>query len=371
MAPTLTQNDVNKPDLNCTTCGQANEMEHTIQCEECKHWVHYVCSALPVYILLCLARTNRKYTCEKCSYEKYADPEWTAEAVAAIARQERSTATKGETIDPIQPPSSPGKPCPTEPSLPLNPPLQDVNVSTRGVTDTSELGDTPENIDLSNVEEAPVQSQEETSPRIHQNTQKGQPADNGTPSKLLQKVSAVCKFYRNGNCRYGRSGRSCRFQHPKCCQRLLNHGPHSSQGCKLRNKCPLFHPTLCRSSVSRGECFRQNCTLAHIKGTRFNRDLQVYQGESTPPQDLGVAENLRLQKGNKEQPSQNNEPNGAFLGIISEVTTRLDSLAKAMEAQASIITNHIIAQKQVSPQIQPHPVWLNTGTPWINAASTH
>lgn len=59
-----------------------------------------MCSALPVYLLLCLARTNRKYTCEKCCRDKYADQEWTAEAVAAIKNQ-RQSLVSNSTISPL------------------------------------------------------------------------------------------------------------------------------------------------------------------------------------------------------------------------------------------------------------------------------
>ncbi len=34
----------------------------------------------------------------------------------------------------------------------------------------------------------------------------------------------VCSHYKKGTCRHGISGRGCRFQHPKPCQKLMNHG---------------------------------------------------------------------------------------------------------------------------------------------------
>ncbi|MPC50854.1 hypothetical protein E2C01_044688 [Portunus trituberculatus] len=76
--------DVNNAEPgHCSACGQNKDMKFTIQCEECKSWVHYTCGALPLYLLLCLTRTHRKYMCEKCSFHKYADPDWTAEAIEA------------------------------------------------------------------------------------------------------------------------------------------------------------------------------------------------------------------------------------------------------------------------------------------------
>lgn len=397
MAPTPTQAGVNKQtDPSCTTCGQANDIEHTIQCEECKHWIHYMCSAIPVYLLLCLARTNRKYTCERCCYEKYADPAWTAEAVEAIRQQKQATAPKEQDAD-LQAAQTPtGNLGPsqlreqTDSSLepiqetvvsePLlqarsqegqppshTPPLQEETVSTKGEKITDGLGDTPENIDLSQLGEN-IEQTHITAHRTHQEMHRGQTTEDNT--RLLPKVATICKFYRNGNCRYGRTGKNCRYQHPKCCQRLLNHGPHSSQGCKLKNKCPLFHPTLCRSSVSRGECFRQSCTLAHIRGTKFTRDHQASHTESNVPLGPGAAGNPRDRKGNQKLPSQSAEPNNAFLGVMSEVTARLDSLTKAMEAQASMITT-IMGQKQVIPTLSPHSVWLSQATPWLNAQNSH
>ncbi|KAK3890046.1 hypothetical protein Pcinc_005961 [Petrolisthes cinctipes] len=56
----------------------------------------------------------------------------------------------------------------------------------------------------------------------------------------------ICRFYKRGVCKYGISGRGCKFDHPKPCQRLIQHGPRGNQGCKSGQKCQKYHPMLCR-----------------------------------------------------------------------------------------------------------------------------
>lgn len=84
----------------CSTCGLDKDMKHTIQCEECKNWIHFLCSGLPLYLLLCLAKTTRKYTCENCSFEKFSDPEWSAEASEAIDRMKKEKLSEKPPINP-------------------------------------------------------------------------------------------------------------------------------------------------------------------------------------------------------------------------------------------------------------------------------
>ena len=57
---------------------------------ECKERLHYYCTKLPLYNLMCLLKTTRKYTCEKCYVSKYLDEAWeniAREAQKAIDEQ--------------------------------------------------------------------------------------------------------------------------------------------------------------------------------------------------------------------------------------------------------------------------------------------
>ena len=37
-----------------------------LECNKCKSWTHYSCTALPLYQLYSLVTTSRRFTCEKC-----------------------------------------------------------------------------------------------------------------------------------------------------------------------------------------------------------------------------------------------------------------------------------------------------------------
>ena len=78
----------------------------------------------------------------------------------------------------------------------------------------------------------------------------------------------ICSFYRRGTCRFGISGKGCSRSHPKPCRKLLQHGNKSPRGCSEGSKCPKFHPQICSSSLTRGECLSEKCTFPHVKGTR-------------------------------------------------------------------------------------------------------
>ena len=76
--------------------------------------------------------------------------------------------------------------------------------------------------------------------------------------------SKVCKFYRNGDCKFGAK---CRQEHPKFCKKFVKHGlkRHNQAGCD--SKCGKLHPNACRTSLRTKECDREKCKFFHIRGT--------------------------------------------------------------------------------------------------------
>ena len=78
----------------------------------------------------------------------------------------------------------------------------------------------------------------------------------------------ICKFFIRGKCKYGNTGTrggTCRFDHPEPCKPFTYHGA-TIRGCQ-NERCPLWHPPLCRRSVNYRKCFRQDCHFWHLKGT--------------------------------------------------------------------------------------------------------
>ena len=62
----------------------------------------------------------------------------------------------------------------------------------------------------------------------------------------------ICKFYRSGICRHGRSGKSCDFIHPPTCKKFDLFG-YKEDGCKEK-KCNNLHMTLCKIFMRHNKC---------------------------------------------------------------------------------------------------------------------
>ena len=84
--------------------------------------------------------------------------------------------------------------------------------------------------------------------------------ENGPPT--TGRSIPICKKYRHGACH----DNNCEFSHPNKCLAYCRYG---RKGCSGGfDNCKLLHPVLCRRSLNFNECFDQNCTLAHLKGTK-------------------------------------------------------------------------------------------------------
>ena len=82
----------------------------------------------------------------------------------------------------------------------------------------------------------------------------------------------VCfHFTKYNNCKHGISGRTCKFEHPKTCQKYSKYGS-SQYGCSLGQKCKLFHPKICKGSLGTSKVStNNNCHYVHLKGTKRSK----------------------------------------------------------------------------------------------------
>ena len=81
----------------------------------------------------------------------------------------------------------------------------------------------------------------------------------------LKSKKTLCKFYRNGRCKYGVD---CKFDHPKMCHKFKQFGDKkfNEKGCV--ENCSFFHQNVCRDSQKSKTCSRENCRFFHLNGTK-------------------------------------------------------------------------------------------------------
>ena len=121
------------------------------------------------------------------------------------------------------------------------------------------------------IEDAHVPSVPSEAPQGNSGVQDQNPPQN----------SAICPFFRKGLCRHGISGRRCKDQHPHPCKKLIKHGANATNGCTLgRSRCDKFHPSMCSSSMTKGECLDASCKLWHVAGTR--KSAKTTSGDQKP-----------------------------------------------------------------------------------------
>ena len=92
----------------------------------------------------------------------------------------------------------------------------------------------------------------------------------GNDCDIADKKMEVCRHYKRGKCKHGRKGEACDYSHPKPCRKFMEHGNRSPRGCQ--GNCKSFHPRMCSRSLKKGECLNDDCTFAHVKGTKRKKD---------------------------------------------------------------------------------------------------
>ena len=144
-------------------------------------------------------------------------------------------------------------------------------------TDALPLGDTPEDLNLSQL----PGSQPHQPSQIQKQTQV-----QGTSQKT-SKISSpkpVGSGYRHGDCRYGRKGEWCPFSHPKVCMKFVKHGFDKRIGCNEGKRCIAFYPIICRYSLHKKVCTNLDCMYLHIKGIRRWQSVYQQPAQEAPKQ---------------------------------------------------------------------------------------
>ena len=186
-----------------------------------------------------------------------------------------------------------------------------------------------------------------------QAVQQHPPSGNSTPppsdaaSRGQGAQSNICKFYKDGRCKYGISGRkgsTCNYEQPKACPKYLVNGNRTGRGCS-NNQCRLFHPKMCNSSLRDRICYKADCRFIHIRGTKRTRTSSTSSSERVRNMSEG---------GHNQRPS--GSASGARTG--TEPTPPFLEQLKIISAQIAQLANKVqdLEKRQSHPQPQvPHP----------------
>lgn len=108
-----------------------------------------------------------------------------------------------------------------------------------------------------------TQGKEEVTPSQQRGANDIPDASQGTTIGSQQDPT-VCPTHRRGIC----SDMNCQLEHPRICPKAQQFGikPFNKRGCQ-KDSCPLFHPLFCRSSMTKGHCYRVKCNKVHLLST--------------------------------------------------------------------------------------------------------
>ena len=81
-------------------------------------------------------------------------------------------------------------------------------------------------------------------------------------NSVIKNSEKVCKFYRKGSCKHGKSGKSFVYSHPLTCKKFEFFG-YKEGGCKDR-KCNKLHLSLCKIFMKHLTCkYGDKCKYFH------------------------------------------------------------------------------------------------------------
>ena len=128
-------------------------------------------------------------------------------------------------------------------------------------------------------------------------------AGSSAPKLINQnEATRVCSYHKWRECKHKDT---CKFLHPKLCQKYLWYGPSKTDpehGCDKAN-CKLYHPPLCYGSMKYHECRIKRCKKRHLPETKF-----TVKESKGPKNDKGKNSRRRVPKP-KAKPKFSREPN--------------------------------------------------------------
>ena len=213
--------------LKCQkSCGNG-----AIKCDDCKNWVHYLCSEAPIYILLTLQNTNRKYSCFLCAEKHCKDNTYKEQfqyMETELANQYQDTeiqhSSESDYVD-------------NENQLKIHK-------------------------DADNDCDNKADSKHSKTNNDHYLSNKNKNQNQRSINEVESNWKPICKYHKRQGCK----NTDCKYRHPPVCRYFLIDGI-SKRGCKNPSNCKYSHPNICRSSWKNRECYNSMCQSYHLKGT--------------------------------------------------------------------------------------------------------
>ena len=322
------QTYLRKTNRTCGRCNVCNSKaeEYVIMCADCKEYVHFACSELPVYQLWLYTNTTRKYTCEKCTftqpcYEKENKKQWISNAILAIQCQKTSLPVSRQQKTSAPPTSQSSSTTSSSSSLSMNLTTVSANITpviTALPTDsrsraqkvldaisptcqaqtplisnsynTSTVTETlPTNITQPGNAAHSSQTQHVIQQLVHAPEDENRPEGGSPPTSdgntrgtgnVQSQGEPLCENHIRRRC----GDRACTLRHLKLCWAFLWDG-HGPEGCQKSDaECEYKHPDICPSSWHRRYCPNlRTCQYRHLNRTTENpRNTRRQQNRNQP-----------------------------------------------------------------------------------------
>ena len=153
----------------------------------------------------------------------------------------------------------------------------------------------------------------------------------------------ICPFHKRGQCKHGPAGGGCDRRHPQPCKKLMRYGANLVNGCtKGRSKCEDWHPSMCPSSMTKGECMDTSCKHWHVAGTkRANRRRNIASDQ---------------QAGTKNQMARNTPKKKDASDFLSLLQTWKTEMMQAMDTKIEMALKASANSQPSLPPMQHLPV---------------
>ena len=178
----------------------------------------------------------------------------------------------------------------------------------------------------------------------------------------------ICEKFKVGKCPHGVSGKTlhnghaCNKAHPKRCSKFMKRGAKGRYGCKKGDSCKRYHPSHCKSSLANRYCYKEDCTLVHLVGTKRLKQPAKHVPRDDSRQRRSSESASRSYRrpeadGDRRKPSTHNKesPFLEVLSLLKLMQKELQELKSNMASQESKISSMLPNIRQCLPPAPSMP----------------